>query len=138
MVVALSVMAAPAGAAWDKLISPVDASPSIESGLQHLAEQAQRRPATGAVEGLAASEVRVVVEASVLDPPAVAALGGTISHAAERFGLWEVRLPAERLLDLANLPSVRYVRYPSRPLPLMVTQGVSVTGAASWHRATCT
>ncbi len=124
---------------WAKAIPPDRAHPRLEGELQWLAEQAAIGPLfalqLAAQRGLELSNERVgvVVEAASLNEAWVHALGGYLGHAAPEFGLWEVWIPLERVVDLAELPGVRYVRRPLRPQTLVTSEGVTLTGAQGWH-----
>lgn len=139
--VSVLLLASWGGLAWDKAIPPERAIATLETALQHLADEDRRQPGTAAhltaSLGLAMTDglVTVVVEADALEGGAVATLGGIVVHAAPELGVWEVRVPPGRLADLAHLPGVRYVRRPHRPVPHTPTQGVALTGAGTFHAA---
>ncbi len=126
--------------AWSKLIPPEQGHPKLETALEHLARQALTNPELGA---LAAREqgwrvederVTVVVETEVGVRPPWASVGAEALHAAPELGLWEVRIPWAAVQELANLSDVRFVRGPMRPQPVVTSEGVNLTGAATWHR----
>ncbi|MFZ5917312.1 MAG: S8 family serine peptidase [Chloroflexota bacterium] len=74
---------------------------------------------------LAGQEAQTTIEATV------AALGGAVEAAS---GPWiQAHLPPQALTTLADTPGVNFVRRPWRPLPLTVSQGVTVTLAQEWH-----
>lgn len=63
----------------------------------------------------------------------IAALGGQVGATN---GPWtQARLPVGALLALADAPGVRFVRRPWLPLPVTVSQGVTVTHAYQGHVA---
>ncbi len=135
---AAALLALGIGAAgWDKAIPPERAVPTLEAEFQRLAEGAARDPSSlgplAAQAGLPLSDGKVTVVVEADSPPALGAVGGTLLGSAPDLGLWEVRVGVDRLLDLAALPGVRYVRPPHRPAPLI--QGVDLTGIAPWHAA---
>lgn len=121
--------------AWEKLIPPERAIPTLEASLQVLAQAVL--PLDQAVSmGISTPEtkVQVVVEAEHLAEDTLFAVGAEVRHSAAELGLWEVLVPVENLVALATLPGVRYVRRPHRP-HLLGTQGVDLTGARAWHIA---
>jgi subtilisin family serine protease len=129
------------GAAWVKAIPTTQAIPTLETALQELAEKAvvsqeALLPIAQSL-GLKYSEgyVRVVVEGESGFLTYLSQTGGEVLTGAPEFGLWEVRVPIAQLKDLALLPGVMYVRRPSTPVALAVSQGVELVGAGAWHRA---
>jgi len=111
--------------------------PTLETALQELAllaheESLSYKHTPTSVE----SHIRVVVEAtssvSALD---VEAVGASVIASASASKLIEVDIAASRVVDLAKLPGVDYVRRPYAPVPLMVSEGVELCGAKDWHQA---
>jgi len=76
----------------------------------------------------------VVVETrGTLSVDAITSLGGEILAWADACNLLEVKVPPVGLVELAGLPEVRFVRRPYRPVPFVISEGVQVSGAATWH-----
>jgi len=127
-------------------LDAADAHPKMPTSLQLLAMEAQASPQrlTEAASELGIDlddgEVTVIVEPQYgrsrrVDELAVEALGGEVEATSE--SLLQVRIPADRLLDLADRVSgVAYIREPYQPRPFAVTsQGVALTGASDFHDA---
>ena len=115
--------------------------PTMETSLQQLAVEAQQ--AVPQSEALASrlgmdweeGRVCVVVETDgSLAASAVARLGGEVLLRADAFHLLKVEIGAARLIDLASLPGVKYVRTPYRPVPHIVSEGVELSGALTWQQ----
>jgi len=129
------------GMAWEKAILPAQAIPTLETALQELAENVEvSQEALISIAhslGLRYSEgyVRAVVEGEPEFLIHLSRAGGEVVTAAPEFGLWEVRVPIAQLKNLAQFPGVLYVRRPSTPVALAVSQGVELVGAGAWHRA---
>jgi len=113
---------------------------ALETALQQLAERASDTPPRA--EELASElgivwkegKVRVVVETiGPLSVDAIRSLGGEILAWADACNLLEVKVPPVGLVELAGLPEVRFVRRPYWPVPFVVSEGVQVSGAATWH-----
>jgi len=87
--------------------------------------------------------VRVVLEAELMGGSQEAGIAASlVSQQVEALGgrmettyhnLVQSVVPFNALRDLADLPSVRYLRLPFKPVPLVVSQGVGVTGADKWY-----
>ena len=127
---------------WGKPIVPERVVPTLETALQLLAERAQRAPAQAkafaADLGIVVKDgsVRVIVETkSAFCEDEVRRLGGRVVARADALNLLEVEVPAAHLTELAGLPGVRCVRRPYRPMPLVVSKGVGVTGANTFYQA---
>jgi hypothetical protein len=115
--------------------------PTMETSLQQLAVEARR--AVPQAEALASllgigwegGRVCVVIETDgSLSASAVARLGGEVLLRADAFHLLKVEISATRLLDLASLPGVKYVRTPYHPVPLILSEGVELSGASAWQQ----
>jgi hypothetical protein len=115
--------------------------PTLETSLQQLAVEAQR--AVPQAEALASQlgmdweegRVCVVIETDgSLLTSAVARLGGEVLLRADAFHLLKVEISAARLMDLASLPGVKYVRTPYRPVPYILSEGVELSGALTWQQ----
>ncbi|MEA1871632.1 MAG: hypothetical protein U9N00_05520, partial [Candidatus Bipolaricaulota bacterium] len=113
----------------------------METSLQQLAVEAQR--SVPQAEALASrlgvdwegGQVCVVIETDgSLSASAVARLGGKVLLRADAFQLLKVEIGAARLMDLAYLPGVKYVRAPYRPVPLILSEGVELSGALTWQQ----
>jgi subtilisin family serine protease len=119
--------------------------PKMETALQLLAEQHEVAPM--AVKALAAGKridllddsVRVVIEpldgrVDSVDTQAIEQLGGEIELSSG--DLLRVRLPLDRLIDIADLTAgIAYMRLPYQPRALVVSEGVAVVGADDYHTA---
>lgn len=116
--------------------------PKLEHRLAELAGLAGRGPAAVAAyardrgltlrNGLVRA-VLVPARGASINRPAVAAHGATID--GEAGGLVRVLVPAGRLAQLAQEPSVGYIRPPLQPVELVVSEGVAATGANAYHAA---
>lgn len=131
-----------AATGWGKPIAPERVVPTLETALQLLAERAQQTPTQA--QAFAASlgmmlkdgRVRVVVKTSGgLSSDEITRLGGRILARADALNLLEVDVPAAHLTELAGLPGVRFVRRPYRPMPLVISEGVGVSGANTFFQA---
>ena len=116
--------------------------PTLETSLQQLSQLAQgnlpEAQAFGANLGVTQSSglVRVTVETKgYLSDVAVSDVGGKVISRAIELGLVAVDIPPSCLVALAELPGVRFVRRPFRPMPLAVSEGITVSGVGSWHSA---
>ena len=108
-------------------LDAADAHPKMPTSLQLLAMEAQASPqrleqaASELGIDLDDGEVTVIVEPQYgrsrrVDELAVEALGGEVEATSE--SLLQVRIPADRLLDLADRVSgVAYIREPYQPRP---------------------
>jgi subtilisin family serine protease len=132
--------------AWLAGVEPAWAAPSNHPKLAHrladLADLAPREPAAVAAyardhglklkNGLVQA-VLVPAPSGDIDRRAVAARGATVDGSA--LGLVRVLVPAPRLALLADEPSVGFIRPPLTPYPLVVSEGVAATGAATFQGA---
>ena len=125
-----------------KPIPPEEMIPTLETALQQLAEEAQQtltQAETLARElGMVWREghVRVVVETDgPLSTSEIMRLGGEVLSRADALNMLEVEIPAVCLIELARLTGVRFVRRPYRPVPLVVSEGVELSGAQAWQQA---
>lgn len=127
---------------WGKPFTVDRVIPSLETALQQLAQCAQNTPQQA--KNLASKlgmfykkdHVRVVVEADdSLSANKINRLGGEVLARTDVFNLLEVDIPAVGLLELARLPGVSFVRRAYHPVPLVVSEGVQVTGAEAWQQA---
>lgn len=116
--------------------------PALETVLQQVAIEAQegipQAEKLASALGMAWKEdcVRVVVETDGSVPAdEINRLGGDILARTNALNMLEVEIPAVRLLELARLPGVAFVRRPYRPVPLVVSEGVQVSGAQNWQQA---
>ena len=86
---------------------------------------------------LVEGKAKVVIEAEPgmvgAAKKAAAALGADID--ATYKGLVRVQVPAASLTALANNPAVRLVRQPWKPVPLAVSEGVTMIDADDWQSA---
>lgn len=119
--------------------------PRLETALQLLAEQHEDAPM--AAKALAASKgidpltdsLSVVIvprdgRVDEVDGRAIEQLGGEIELVSE--GLIRARLPLDRMIDVADsVAGIAYMRLPYRPRPLVVSEGVAVSGADDYHDA---
>jgi hypothetical protein len=115
--------------------------PTMETSLQQLAAEAQRH--VPQAEELASrlgidwgeGRVCVVIETDgSLSASAVARLGGEVLLRADAFNLVKVKIAAARLMDLASLSGVKYVRTPYHPVPVILSEGVELSGALTWQQ----
>ncbi len=137
VLVALSFMAWAGEDPWGKAIPAERLVPTLEEGLQLLAQvEPERLGPLAEEQGLALREgrVTVVVEtAPGFSAAAVARLGGRVVH--EAMGLAEVSIAPQALTELAELRGVAFVRRPYPAVPLALSEGVPLTGAPAWHEA---
>ncbi len=61
----------------------------------------------------------------------IEAFGGKVETTHRR--LIQSVVPLYALQDLADFSSVRYLRLPRKPIPLVTSEGVAKTGADQWH-----
>jgi len=61
----------------------------------------------------------------------IEAMGGKVETTYQH--LVQSIVPLYILQDLADLPMVRYLRLPIKPIPLITSEGVAATGANIWH-----
>jgi hypothetical protein len=122
----------------------IDPVQKIDAGLRALSEAARngRPPSSSDAKGfgvaLDGGRLRVIVESSGgrTSPARTAVQGSGGQFEAEYADLVQILIPAERLLDLAADPRVRYVRPPYPVVPRAVAgQGVGASGATAWHTA---
>ena len=113
--------------------------PTLETALQELGNKPPLQAealATSLGMNVKMGKIRVVVEFDEsFNEGDVIKLGGAIVARAEELNMLEVDVPIARLLDLARLPGVRFVRRPYRPTPVVVSEGVKLTSASTWHTA---
>lgn len=74
------------------------------------------------------SDVRIMT--SILSHQ-VESLGGTVEGTSQ--GLIQSLLPLDALENLVYYPSVKYIRLPLKPIPLVTSEGVAKTGAVQWQ-----
>jgi len=141
MIIALVVLTIAQGVAVAEKPFPVElAVPTLETSLQQLSQLAQESlPKAQELSiglGIAQGQgcVRVIVETSdSLSDDEIVAVGGEVAGRAPELSLLQVDIPASSLVKLAGLPGVRFVRRPYRPIPSVVSEGVTVTGADAWN-----
>ncbi|MBI2304578.1 MAG: S8 family serine peptidase, partial [Chloroflexi bacterium] len=118
--------------------------PKMESILSQVAEAHGIQGAAAAQElaqrngvTLSNSLVRVVIESQTGQAQgarnAVASLGGQVEGSYR--DLVQAQAPLSALTSLADNPQVRFVRRPLKPMPLVVSQGVTLTNAKAWQNA---
>ncbi len=126
-------------------LPPVDkGNPKLDSRLNQLVSRVNSPKAMTAFAqqagvDYAGDRVRVIVEAlpgQVAAAEAVARGLGTLE--TQYNDLLQVILPVSQLNALAESQSIRLVRTPLQIFPDVVSQGVSVIGADSWHNANVT
>jgi subtilisin family serine protease len=103
----------------------------LESRLVEVAQRTRDRTAWALQHGirLESGSVSVILESDQIHEPSLQALGAQIE--ARSSHLVRVRLPAERLLELAERLNA-YIRLPLRPWGATI-EGLQVTGASEWH-----
>ncbi len=132
--IALVALALSAAAQTGPPPPKLETSGRLESRLLVLAQQHNKdRTAWALHHGirLESGTVSVILERDQVREQALTALGAQIEARSSR--LVRVRVPAEKLLELAErLPQSAYVRLPLRPWGA-TTEGLQVTGASEWH-----
>jgi subtilisin family serine protease len=119
-------------------------NPKLESVLDQLVDAGQTKgPAALATFAeqraidLVDNRVRVVIEA--MPGEVDAAREATIAWGADVEASYEnlirVTIPVSALTNLANDPSIRFVRQPRKPAPQVVSEGVSLINADDWQSA---
>lgn len=118
----------------------VEMVPNVESTLQKLLRvykaQVQGMAELAVSLDVTFSQGKVTVIAEYEgEPPhqAVEAVGGRTLGCAEDFGLCEVEIPLDGLLELAAAPSIRFLRRPFKPTTLVTSEGADIIGATTWH-----
>jgi len=126
----------------EKPIPPEEIILTLETALQQLAKEAKqampqaKELASGLEIGWEEGRVHVVIETDgTLPMSEVTRLGGVVLSRADALNMLEVEVPAVCLIELARLPGVRFVRRPYRPVPLVVSEGVELSGAKDWWQA---
>ena len=113
--------------------------PTLETSLQELAQQPPvHAEAFAASLGIKLNQGRVCVVVETkgdLPEAALTQIGGTIVSRAETLHLVKVEIPPAKLIDLAQLPGVAFVRRPYRPVLATISEGVDLAGAYPWHQA---
>jgi subtilisin family serine protease len=123
---------------------PTKGHPKLESVLSQLAETAQSKGPAAAAAFARQRDIRLVDNRATVTIEALPgkvdgamsaakALGARID--ASQDNLIRVIVPAIRLTTLANNPAIRLVRLPWKPVPLAMSEGVSLVDADDWHTA---
>jgi len=80
------------------------------------------------LEGTSKEVVKIAANSLKLQ---IQGLGGKIETSYNQ--LIQTQVPIDSLLTFANLPSIRYLRLPYKPVILETSEGVAKTGANQWH-----
>ncbi|MCX7853076.1 MAG: hypothetical protein N2383_09860, partial [Caldilineales bacterium] len=113
--------------------APERSSPVVESAILALATASRLEPAQiAAAEALGvwagADELRLIVEAA--SPPTLPA-GAVLETQYERH--YQVRIPRERLFELAAAPGVTRIRGPYPHWPALISEGLLPAGVSTWQ-----
>lgn len=119
---------------------PKDGNPKLDSRLNRLVKEqsdnSSSRSSRAQPNSLrnSADSVRVIIETSTNQTGQVrqAAAGLGVVEASDG-NLLQVTLPAGQLMALADLPGVRFVRIPYKPVEDVTSEGVGVIGANVWQ-----
>lgn len=80
------------------------------------------------LEGTSKGVVKIAADSLKLQ---IQGLGGKIETSYNQ--LVQCKVPIDSLLTFADLPSIRYLRLPYKPVILETSEGVAKTGANQWH-----
>ncbi|OGW16425.1 MAG: hypothetical protein A3G93_01240, partial [Nitrospinae bacterium RIFCSPLOWO2_12_FULL_45_22] len=120
--------------------------PKLESVLTELQEEYEKNTVTGQ-EFAMKRDIRVKDQDKVtvfliseigkttdaIDKKLLRAYGANIIKSADN--VLKADVPINRLRQIADVKAISYIRLPDRPVPLTQSQGVSLTGASSYHSA---
>src|SRR3990172_1861233 len=120
--------------------------PKLESVLTELQEEYEKNTVTGQ-EFAMKRDIRVKDQDKVtvfliseigqttdaIDKKLLRAYGANIIKSADN--VLKADVPINRLRKIADVKAISYIRLPDRPVPLTQSQGVSLTGASSYHSA---
>lgn len=127
-----------------------ESSPKMESVLYRLVQTYQNQGIERALQFASLREIevednllRIITEAQSLGmyfdtrimtsivSCQIENLGGIVEGTSH--GLVQSLIPLEALENLAYYPSVKYIRLPLKPIPLITSEGVAKTGATQWQ-----
>ncbi|MFC1929045.1 FG-GAP-like repeat-containing protein [Chloroflexota bacterium] len=114
---------------------PPKGNPKLDTALNNLATETTSRAVPSVLESGAtpAEGIRVIVEGTPGQAEEIARAVGDLGTVEANYSDWvQMVVPTSQLTVLADMPEIRFVRLPSKPLPSITSEGVPVINADGW------